>query len=261
MIPPYYSLIRKVFQFLCIKLIASEPLYGQQWKLVWSDEFDYNGLPREYQWDFQGKKDTSIFFHYTRRNKQNARVGNGSLHISAHKNQQHNLTTVRLATEEDFGMKGGRLEMKVKIAESPITDPIILMETLNSGKSATITITGSPSDHSALNFSIKSTTGISYKKRVKIKNLNIGYHILAIEWDEVFINLWIDDQKKAVYRNQDNKWPFASPMNLMVGLTIRDKPDGQYFKDQMILDYVRYFKRHIDPGEPSEFKFFSIENP
>ena len=58
------------------------------WKLVWSDEFDYNGLPDEKKWDYDvgghgwGNKELQF---YTARRKENARVEDGHLIVEARK--------------------------------------------------------------------------------------------------------------------------------------------------------------------------------
>src|SRR5262245_15191509 len=57
-----------------------------QWRLVWADEFNYNGLPDPKKWGYDvgghgwGNKELQ---YYTERRKENARVENGSLIIEA----------------------------------------------------------------------------------------------------------------------------------------------------------------------------------
>ena len=64
--------------------------YGQtnEWKLVWSDEFDYTGLPDKSKWDYEeGFVRNREMQYYTRARKENARVENGTLIIEGRKEQ------------------------------------------------------------------------------------------------------------------------------------------------------------------------------
>ena len=81
--------------------IASQ---SQKWKLVWSDEFNYKGLPDSTNWTFEaggdgGGNHESQF--YTANRKENARVANGKLIIEARKEkwEDKNYTSARLITK------------------------------------------------------------------------------------------------------------------------------------------------------------------
>lgn len=60
---------------------AFAPLaHANNWQLVWSDEFEYTGLPDESKWDYEeGFIRNKESQYYTRRRMENARVENGSL--------------------------------------------------------------------------------------------------------------------------------------------------------------------------------------
>src|SRR5215831_10322110 len=59
---------------------------ADRWQLVWSDEFNYKGLPDEAKWGYDvgghgwGNKELQ---YYTDGRKENARVENGNLIIEA----------------------------------------------------------------------------------------------------------------------------------------------------------------------------------
>src|ERR1051325_641598 len=73
------------------------------WRLVWSDEFDYNGLPDAKKWDYdvggEGWGNRELQF-YTARRKENARVENGHLIIEARKEswEGRDYTSARLVS-------------------------------------------------------------------------------------------------------------------------------------------------------------------
>ena len=57
-----------------------------EWKLVWSDDFDYTGLPDKSKWDYEeGFIRNNEMQYYTRERKENARVENGTLIIEGRK--------------------------------------------------------------------------------------------------------------------------------------------------------------------------------
>jgi len=72
--------------------------------MVWSDEFDYTGLPDSARWDYDvggngwGNKELE---YYTSKRTENARVENGNLVIEARKEpwQGMNYTSARLLTK------------------------------------------------------------------------------------------------------------------------------------------------------------------
>src|ERR1700721_2724343 len=55
-------------------------LQAADWKLVWSDEFDYQGLPDPAKWDYEeGFVRNGESQYYTHARQENARVENGHL--------------------------------------------------------------------------------------------------------------------------------------------------------------------------------------
>ncbi|HOI50197.1 MAG TPA: glycoside hydrolase family 16 protein, partial [Prolixibacteraceae bacterium] len=57
-------------------------------KLLWSDEFDYTGLPNPQKWGYEeGFVRNKEAQYYTKERLKNARVENGKLIITAHKEE------------------------------------------------------------------------------------------------------------------------------------------------------------------------------
>src|SRR6185436_18505359 len=72
---------------VALLLVISAPtVAAENWKLTWSDEFDYAGLPDAKRWTnevgFIRNKEAQ---YYTAGRKENARVENGHLIIEARK--------------------------------------------------------------------------------------------------------------------------------------------------------------------------------
>ena len=74
------------------------------WHLVWSDEFNYSGLPDASKWNYDtggdGWGNNELEF-YTSKRRENARVENGNLVIEARKEkwENRNYTSARLITK------------------------------------------------------------------------------------------------------------------------------------------------------------------
>ena len=80
---------------LCLIYVLSLALLipaksSAQWKLVWGDEFNKNGLPDSSRWGYDtgghGWGNNELQY-YTKSRKENARVENGKLIIEAHREQ------------------------------------------------------------------------------------------------------------------------------------------------------------------------------
>src|ERR1035437_7999332 len=64
---------------------------GSKWELVWSDEFDHDGLPDPAKWSYEeGFVRNHEKQYYTKERKENARVENGMLVIEGRKEQFKN---------------------------------------------------------------------------------------------------------------------------------------------------------------------------
>ena len=98
----------------------SSPLSTSDWQLVWSDEFDYTGLPDATKWGYDagghgwGNKELQF---YTKQRKENARVENGHLIIEARREDREgrHYTSARLITKGKGDWTYGRVEVSAKL--------------------------------------------------------------------------------------------------------------------------------------------------
>ncbi|GIV58475.1 MAG: hypothetical protein KatS3mg042_1388 [Rhodothermaceae bacterium] len=90
-------------------LFPATTVHAQVWSLVWSDEFDVDGLPDPARWSYDvgggGWGNNELQF-YTENDPDNARVENGLLVIEAHKEsfQGNAYTSARLVSREQGGL-------------------------------------------------------------------------------------------------------------------------------------------------------------
>jgi beta-glucanase (GH16 family) len=74
--------MKRFHSAICTLVLLSGIASATEWKLVWSAEFDYEGMPDPAKWDYEvGFVRNRESQHYTRARKENARGENGMLVI------------------------------------------------------------------------------------------------------------------------------------------------------------------------------------
>jgi len=105
--------------------------------LVWSDEFNTDGLPDPTKWGYDlgaGGWGNNEAEYYTNR-KENASVSNGTLKITAQKESYSGsaYTSARLLTKDKYAFTFGKVEVKAKVPTGVGTWPAIWMLGSNIG--------------------------------------------------------------------------------------------------------------------------------
>ena len=99
---PFYFLIWTLPAFICCN--TEEKNTDPKWKLVWSDDFGYAGLPDSTKWNYDvgghGWGNNELQF-YTKQRLENARVEKGFLIIVERKllGEWKNYTSARIITK------------------------------------------------------------------------------------------------------------------------------------------------------------------
>lgn len=245
---------------------------NKKYKLVWSDEFNYTGLPDDTKWNYDvgghgwGNNEKQF---YLEKSLKNSYVKNGKLHIVALKKEHENLpyTSARLTTYQKFIFQYGKVEVKAKLPEGKGTWPAIWMlpESIRL-KTETWPLCGEidimehvgkdpnvihSSLHTLLYNHIHGTQMTYFKKNTDIIN---NFHLYMVEWNQNSIKFYID--KKLFYevqKGQDGKvttnegWPFDKPYYLILNLAMGGNWGGEV--DETILpvdfqiDYVRIYQK------------------
>jgi beta-glucanase (GH16 family) len=92
----------------------------EDWKLSWSEEFNYNGLPDSTKWGYDigghGWGNNELQY-YTRASLENAEVSNGSLKVKAIREKMGNrdYTSARLLTKGKADFTYGKIEIRAKL--------------------------------------------------------------------------------------------------------------------------------------------------
>jgi beta-glucanase (GH16 family) len=123
-------------------LAAPDAFAQAKRKLIWSDEFNYKGLPDSGKWNYDvgghgwGNEEKQ---YYTFKELSNARVENGLLIIEAKKEKkgENNYTSARLVTKGKGDWTYGRIDVKAKLpkgigcrSNGPMTENWILWSML-----------------------------------------------------------------------------------------------------------------------------------
>jgi len=119
-----------LLNFLAMIAAATAQITPPNWKLVWSDEFNYTGLPDKNKWDYEkGFVRNKEPQYYTTARTENSRVENGTLILEAKKEtypnaawhpgstepQQAAYTSASLITLGKAAWKYGRIEVRAKV--------------------------------------------------------------------------------------------------------------------------------------------------
>ncbi len=236
-------------------------------KLVWSDEFNYKGLPDSTKWGFDvggnGWGNNEAQF-YTKADTNNAIVGKGFLSIIARKEKYENkeYTSARMITKGKADWSFGRVDIRAKLPKGRGTWPAGWMLGSN------INTVGWPQcgevdilehvgyDPDTIVGSIHSTSynhvkGTQKTKRIFIKNPYTEFHVYGCEWNTEKMVFLLDGMPYLTVPNEhktEKEWPFNNPMFVILNVAVggnwggKKGIDESIFPVRMEVDYVRVFQ-------------------
>ncbi len=235
------------------------------WQLVWSDEFDTPGLPDKQKWGYEvGFMRNNEAQFYTRERQENVRVADGSLVITARKEdyQRAAYTSASLITKDKAEWTYGRVEVRAKLPTGRGTWPAIWMLGANidqvgwpdCGEIDIMENVGFAPD--TIYGTVHTGAYNHIKGSARGSNLSIDapyqdFHIYAIEWLSDHIDFFVDDKKYFTFWNENTgtaAWPYDQPFYLIINLAIGGAWGGQQgiddsiFPQQYWIDYVRVYQ-------------------
>ena len=245
---------------------------GEEWTVVWADEFDTEGLPDTTKWTYDvgdwgwGNHELQ---YYTKAKPENARIENGHLIIEAHKDENGKWTSARLTTREKVSFTYGRIEFSAKVpAEKgnwsagwtlgdsyvdelswPYCGEIDILESVGyqmdneTGNGTAHASAHSPAYYFKLGNQPTATT--------EVKNMNGEFHTYAVDWTPESIIAYVDGDEYFVYDDTSNEltWPFDQPQNIILNLTMGggwgglEGMDESVTSQKMTVDYVRVYEK------------------
>ena len=240
---------------------------AQSKKLVWSDEFDYAGLPDSTKWSYDTGNSgwgNNELQYYTDKRIKNAEVTKGMLNINVVKENYQGAayTSARLLSKASGNWKYGRIEVRAKLpAGRGLWPAIWMMPTEQSHgdwpKSGEIDImenVGYNPDSVFATVHTESYNHVIHTQKTKglsITDLATAFHVYAVEWSEKKIEIFIDKQKYFHFDNEGTgykAWPFDIKFHLLLNIAVgggwggKMGVDDSIFPRQMQVDYVRVYQ-------------------
>lgn len=239
---------------------ATKPVEGGSGfeTLVWSDEFDTNGVPDAAKWTYDlgaggwGNQELQTYTNTT----ENASVEDGVLKITAKADGNGGYTSARLKSQGLHSFTYGRVDVSAKLPISQGTWPAIWMlgdsfETLGWPACGEIDImeqTGQDKNTSLGTlhwFDTGSSGTASYGETTPVSNVSTEFHLYSLEWTEETIKIFVDDvQFFEMTNNADLPFDenFFMILNVAMGGTLGGTVDPAFTEDTMEIDYIRVYQ-------------------
>ncbi|HMO61372.1 MAG TPA: family 16 glycosylhydrolase [Ferruginibacter sp.] len=226
--------------------------------LVWSDEFNTDGLPNPAKWGYDlgaGGWGNNEAQYYTSR-ADNAVVINGSLKITLKKEAYSgsNYTSARLLTKDKFSFKYGRVEARAKLPAGGGTWPAIWMLGSNigtvgwpaCGEIDIMEHIGNDLNriHGTLHYPGRFGGNANGSSRV-IANATTEFHIYSLDWSPTEIKISVDDQLIHTVANSASipfNHNFFIICNVAMGGNFGGIIDAGVTNASMEIDYIRVYQ-------------------
>ncbi|NJO88331.1 MAG: glycoside hydrolase family 16 protein [Chloroflexia bacterium] len=250
------------------RFLDTEP--EKDYHLVWSDEFDYTGLPDSTKWSYDTEGNSwnwgnNELQHYTTQRKENTWVDGKVLHIKAIKEafEDKEYTSARLITKGKGDWLYGRFEICAKLPSGRGTWPAIWMLPTDweyggwpkSGEIDIMEHVGYEPDSvyatahtEAYNHSINTQKG----KGMMVSDCESEFHNYILEWEPMEYRAYVDSTLYFTFKNENKtskEWPFDKRFHLLLNVAVGGNwgaakgLDSTIFPQEMLIDYVRVYQK------------------
>lgn len=266
--------------FTCFMLLAISSCTGsrpaaqkeEKMRLVWSEEFNYTGLPDSTKWIYDlgdgcpnlcGWGNNELQY-YTARRLENARVENGNLIIEARREKTgtREYSSARMVSKHKGDWTYGRMVIRAKLPKGLGVWPAIWMLSTDwayggwpeSGEIDIMENVGYMPDSIFGSIHTKRFNhlqGTQVTAGVHSATLSTDFHEYSIEWDAEKVDFLFDGQKYQTFRNKHegpDAWPFDHNFHLILNIAVGGNWGGKMGVDttiwpqQMLVDYVRVYR-------------------
>ncbi len=258
--------------FPVLLLILTLPLFRlnaqkSDFELIWSDEFNYTGLPDSTKWKYDvgghGWGNDELEY-YTYKRTENARVENGKLIIEARKEDYKgkDFTSARIVAKGNGDWLYGRIEIRAKLPNGCGTWPAAWMLSNDwtygawpeSGEIDIMEHVGHAMgvNHvSCHSFDYQWKKGTQKTASIYLKSIDSAFYTYALEWRPDRIDAFVDDSLYFTLKKEPGgwtRWPFDKPFCLILNVAIggawaaSNGIDESVFPQQLVVDYVRVYK-------------------
>ncbi|SDM60648.1 glycoside hydrolase family 16 protein [Siphonobacter aquaeclarae] len=246
-----------------------DPRYSFETTPVWSDEFNYSGLPDPKKWGYDvggGGWGNNELEYYTKDRTENARVENGKLIIEARKEdyQGRQYTSARLVTKGKGDWTYGKIVVRARLPKGRGTWPAIWTLASQSDLSKTYWPDNGEIDimehvgydpnriHATVHTKAFNHVIHTQKNAQKvIPDAMESFHDYAIEWTPASIKAFIDGEQYFTFSNTGKgwqEWPFDKPQHLLLNIAVggnwggKEGVDESIFPQKMEVEYVRVYR-------------------
>lgn len=237
--------------------------------LMWSDEFDYSGLPNPAKWSYDTAGNAGGWGNnekqfYTQARLKNAEVKDGYLSITARKEEYKGFqyTSARLVTKGKGDWLYGRMEIRAKIPDGrgmwpaiwmlptdwayggwPASGEIDIME--NVGYDPFVIVASAHTEK--YNHSI----GTQKNATINIPTCYSEFHVYTLEWEIKEYRVYVDDRLYFTFKNEGTGykvWPYDKRFHLLLNVAVGGNwggaqgIDDSVFPRTMVVDYVRIYQ-------------------
>ncbi|SHK13763.1 Glycosyl hydrolases family 16 [Reichenbachiella agariperforans] len=239
--------------------------------LVWSDEFDYSGVPDTTKWTYDlgdgcpnncgwGNNELQ---QYTS-DAANAYVEDGKLIIVLRQDSEIDslFTSARLLSTGNKGWKYGRFEFRAKLPSAlgtwsalwmlpsewiyggwPHSGEIDIMENVGYDPDSVVSAT-----HTGM---YNGAQGTQKHTAIAVPDCDTAFHNYILEWDEDEYRVYVDENLFFTYQNENKssaQWPYDQRFRLLMNIAFGGNWGGLKGIDptalpvKMEVDYVRVYQ-------------------
>lgn len=246
-------------------------LEGDEWALVWSDEFDSDGAPDPKVWAYDigdwgwGNYEAQYF---TEDRRENARCENGRLIIEARKDRKAGgWSSARLTTRGRMSLLYGKIEFSAMTTAGDGNWPAVWLlgdsyrdevswpycgevDMLESVGREVDDETGDGTIHFSCHtgaYYFKQHNEIKATKQVK--QLGGTFHTYALEWTPESMKMFFDGEHVYTYDKNANEleFPFNEPQNLIINMSMGGgmgrEIDPSLTAERIEVEYIRVYGR------------------
>ena len=238
-------------------------------KLIFHDEFDYEGLPDPRYWGYEvGYVRGGEMQYYTEARPENAYVSDGKLKLTVRNDNWtdsegnvHPVTSASVTTQDKVKFTYGRVDVRAKIPSVLGSWPAIWLMPNdsrygawpNSGEIDIMESVGHVKDvvYFTAHCAEQNGAANAYHKSAFVKDCHTDFHTYSLIWNEKRLEWLVDGKRKfAVVNNAPTwrGWPYCFDFYVILNYAFGGSWGGQQGTDVTALpstfeiDYVRIFQ-------------------
>lgn len=238
-------------------------------ELVWSDEFDAEGLPDPTRWTYDTARNRQGWFnnerqYYAAARLANSRVRDGVLVLTAHRERLNGApdwggqaySSARLHTDGLASWTYGYFEVRAKLPCARGSWPAIWMlgaegEWPDRGELDIVEHVGHQPGRVLSTVHTRSgCAGEGKSGRTEVATACTAFHVYQMLWTPDMVQFGVDGIEHARYIKSGEgarQWPFDAPqfliLNIAVGGDLGGRVVASDFPAAMAVDYVRVYQR------------------